>query len=114
RDPHLTGTEDREHGLMPRQQTDLAHDGARDDLLRGAGPDLPVGRDDADGEFGHGQPFSFWMRSQLRSTSLMPPTLKNACSATESKSPRTIASNDSIVSLSGTVDPSTPVNLVAM
>ena len=68
--------------------------------------------DDADGQ-SH-QPFSFWICAHFSSTSEMPPTLKKACSATWSNSPLAIASNDSTVSLSGTVEPSTPVNFFAM
>ena len=84
------------------------------DLRRLAGPDGSLGRDDAHPDRLRHDQLSFWILAQFSSTIEMPPTLKNACSATWSKSPFTIASKDSIVSLSGTVEPSTPVNLVAM
>ena len=84
------------------------------DLAGGTRPEFRVGGDHAHLEVGHDQPFSFWICAHFSSTSLIAPTLKNACSATLSKSPRTIASNDSIVSFRGTVEPSTPVNFLAM
>ena len=112
-DAHLTLGEDREHRLVTRHEADLALDGLGDDERRLPRPDLRVGGDEAHLER-HDQPFSFWMRAHCSSTSAMPPTLKNACSATWSKSPLTIASNDSMVSLIGTVEPSTPVNFFAM
>ena len=114
RDANLAAGENRQHGLVPGQDADLALDGLRDHHGRLARPDLLVGRDDAHVERGHDQPFSFWICAHFSSTSEMPPTLKKACSATWSKSPRTIASNDSMVSFSGTVEPSTPVNFFAM
>ena len=54
------------------------------------------------------------MRSQFSMTMSMPPTLKKACSATLSTSPSQIMLNASMVSASGTVEPGTLVNLVAM
>ena len=69
--------------------------------------------DEQDVALGHRQP-SFCMRSQFSITMSMPPTLKNACSAMWSASPSQIILNDSMVSASGTLEPSTLVNLVAM
>src|SRR5690606_32185672 len=109
----LARGEDREHGLVTGQDADLALGGAGDDLRGLARPQLAFRRDDGDVE-GHDQLFSFCSCAHFSSTSEMDPTLKKACSATWSKSPRTIASNDSIVSRSGTVEPSTPVNFLAM
>src|SRR5690606_23693119 len=113
RDPHLAAGEDGERGFVTGHEADLALHRLRDDEARLARPELGLSGHQADLQR-HDQPFSFWIFAQLASTSLMPPTLKKACSATWSNSPLTIASNDSIVSLSGTVEPSTPVNFFAM
>ena len=55
----------------------------------------------------------FWISAHWRSTSSRPPHMKNACSATWSYSPSAIFVNASIVSTSGTVEPSMPVNCLA-
>src|SRR5690606_21452437 len=102
-----------QHRLVAAHEADLALDGLGHDERGLPRPDLGIGRDQRDAQR-HDQPFSFWICAQRSSTSLMAPTLKKACSATWSKSPLAIASNDSMVSFSGTVDPSTPVNFLAM
>src|SRR5690606_24345928 len=112
-DAHLAFGEDGQHRLVTGHEADLALDGLRDDERRFSRPDLRIGGDEADVQR-RDQAFSFWICAQRSSTSEMPPTLKKACSATWSKSPRVIASKDSIVSFSGTVEPSTPVNFFAM
>jgi len=55
----------------------------------------------------------FWISAHCRSTSSRPPHMKKACSATWSYSPSAILVNASTVSVSGTVEPSMPVNCLA-
>ena len=59
-----------------------------------------------------GQRF-FWISAHWRSTSSRPPHMKNACSPMWSYSPSQIFVNASMVSASGTVEPSMPVNCLA-
>ena len=127
------GTSTAEHRLVTGQDADVALDRLGDDVGRLARPHHAVGRDDLDlhrlshvhsgwarrsRSPGTTQPLltqpSFCSSDQRRSTSSMPPTLKNACSAMWSTSPSQIIWNDSMVSFSGTVEPGMLVNFVAM
>src|SRR6185437_7385978 len=83
-----------QQGRMARKDADLAVGRARLDHLRRAGPHVVVRRDDFNFQFGHGylvDPVDAWMLAHWRSTSVMSPTLKNACSAMWSTSPSQIA-----------------------
>src|SRR5690349_15232838 len=98
---------------MVREDADLTFAGARDDHRGLAGPDEPVRRDDLDLQDLAAHFVLFWISSHFRSTSSNPPHMKNACSATWSYSPSEILLNASMVSATGTVEPSRPVNCLA-
>src|SRR5699024_6015159 len=111
-DPHRTGAEDRQGGLHLRQDAHRAVDRRHDDLRGLPGPDGAVRGDEGDLERTHA-PSSWSMRCWFSSTMSMPPTLKNACSVMWSNSPSQMPLKPSMVSFSGTSEPSTPVNCFA-
>src|SRR6185312_12674926 len=111
-DGHFPGREDRQDGAVPRHDADLAIAGACLDQARRPGPHEVVRGDDFDFEFGHG--YLPWISAHWRSTSSSPPMLKKACSAMWSRSPSQMALKPSMVSLMYTVEPSTPVNCLAV
>ncbi len=85
-------------------------------LISSARPHGPVGGDEGDlqarPDLGGHQRF-FWISAHFFSTSSRPPHMKKACSATWSYSPSAILLNASMVSTTGTVEPSMPVNCLA-
>src|SRR5690606_31426610 len=113
-DPHRARPHGGQQRGVPDEDAHLALGGRRDDTLRLAGPHRAVRGDEVDRQDSHQAPISFWMRAQFFSRSSRPPMLKKACSAMWSNSPSQILPNASMVSLSGTVEPGTLVNCVAM
>ena len=112
-DLDLAVDQQRQDRRVAAQDADVAVDGAGDDHRRLARPDLAVGRDELDLQLVVSHQRLFWISAHLRSTSSRPPHMKNACSATWSYSPSAILLNASMVSVTGTVEPSMPVNCLA-
>src|SRR6478735_8806121 len=106
--------QEREHRHVVAQHADVALRRLGDDHRGLTGPHGPVGRDELDLQLvsvSH-QRF-FWISAHFCSTSSRPPHMKKACSATWSYSPSAILLNASMVSATGTVEPSMPVNCLA-
>ncbi len=97
---------------MTTQHADVTLDGAGDEHARLAGPHRAVRRDELDLEV-LGHQLFFCISAHFASTSSRPPHMKKACSATWSYSPSAILLNASMVSSTGTVEPSMPVNCLA-
>ena len=101
--------------LVPGQDADITLTRARDDVDDITLHDHLVRGDDLQLQrlilHAHS---SFCILSQFARTSSMPPTLKKACSAIWSTSPRQIIENPSMVSANGTVEPGMFVNFSAM
>src|SRR5690606_6757471 len=111
-DPHRAGAEDREGRLHLREDAERTVDRRHDDLRGLPGPDGAIRGDEGDLEGTHA-PSSLSMRCWFSSTMSMPPTLKKADSVMWSNSPSQMPLKPSMVSLSGTSEPSTPVNCFA-
>ena len=114
-DLHHTRNQSSHEWLMPRQDTDVALACAGDDVDDIALHDHLVRGDDLQLQrlIFHAHR-SFCILSQFARTSSMPPTLKKACSAMWSTSPRQIIEKPSMVSATGTVEPGMFVNFSAM
>src|SRR5690606_1408551 len=111
-DPHGAGAEDGQGGLHLRQDAHRAVHGGHDDLRGLTRPDGAIRGDEGDVERTHA-PSSLSMRCWFSSTMSIPPTLKKAHSVMWSNSLSQMPLKPSMVSLSGTSEPSTPVNCFA-
>ena len=104
--------ESRQHRRVTAQDADITVDRSGDDHGGPAAPDHAVCSDELHLKCVRHQRL-FWISAHFASTSSRPPHMKNACSATWSYSPSAILLNASMVSLTGTVEPSMPVNCLA-
>ena len=114
-DLHHAGHQGGHERLVSRQNADVALACAGDDVDDIALHDHLVRGDDLQLQrlIFHAHR-SFCILSQFARTSSMPPTLKKACSAMWSTSPRQIIEKPSMVSATGTVEPGMFVNFSAM